>query len=603
QLSLFINEKGLKKVISKGMQAQNPIAIDINRDISHNYQLSIKGNASVITLLPKLKLLTQKQVNIINQYQLIDGQSPFSSRITLNDQGKLQKLAVNSSLIGSSINAFSSLVKGKNTTLPFSLDYTDKTHQLNLQFKKRLNLSLALTDQGNLKGILIDNRGTGKTYQSGLAQLYLKLATFNYNRFNDFKRAFTATFKANKGGVPALSTIVNVDINSVDLGNNLKSPVKLSGNLQNLRIDSPLLTGKVNYQKNHLSAQLSRVAIDKLFAIMKKIETNPEGREVTVVNFAKRLPEMQITADKLFFKDKMVGKGMIKTSILDGRYSIDQIFIEGSHYYAEASGYEADEPQGITTHLQADFKSEDLRSIIDLFQLNPSLSGKFLDLSVNLSWPGRAHTINLRQSYGKADLRAQNIKLRKVSSGVVGIFSLIDIPSIFKRISLGFKNLNSSKISFDTVNGHWSIGGGRAMTRDAYATGSLIELNVIGAVDLHRRLFDDINMTVIPKASNIIPVVGAMAGGIIGATIGIFVQQIAGNTMNKVGSIPYVISGPWNKPIMTSGNTPPNTTNSAQTQTTHNNQPKATTTAQQNTSHKTTLKPPQPSIILESLAP
>lgn len=93
--------------------------------------------------------------------------------------------------------------------------------------------------------------------------------------------------------------------------------------------------------------------------------------------------------------------------------------------------------------------------------------------------------------------------------------------------------------------------GGRAITRDAYATGSVVELQLVGAADLYRREFDDMDLTVIPKASNILPIIGAVAGGVVGGAAGVLVQQTVGDNLNRAVGLPYVIGGTWQAPTVT----------------------------------------------------
>lgn len=556
QLSVLVNENGLQQVDAKGKHEQSPVAVTIRRDRKKNYLIHVDTKATVSKILPKLKLFSKQQAALLRKYHLVAGQSDYQADIRIDNHGELQQVEVSSPLVGTSINAFSLLTKSAKSTLPLTLTYTPTSGELVANLKNQLQLTLAIAKNGQIRGLLVDNSNKKRHYKNGDIQMYWQAKRFDLVNFNAFRSAYAAT-QTNKQKTPTYRYRLAVDLAAVVFGKDITLPLKLQGNNDNLKVTSPLLSGTMHYRPNHFDAEFEQVEVSQLFHLAKKTEINPEGREVTVIDLAKTLPQMRIHIDKVIYKGNNVGNASIATSIRDGRYSIDQIFVQGKNYYFEASGYEAAEPQGIATHLALDFKAEKIQDIIALFQLNPFLDAKFIDISANMAWPGKAHTLNLRQSYGKARLAAQNVKISEVSTGVGGVFGLMDIGSILKRISLDFKNLSSSKLSFDTIDGHWNIGGGRAMTRDAYATGSLVELKVVGAVDLHRRIFDDIDMTVIPKASNIIPVVGAVSGGFVGAVVGIVIQQVAGDTMNEAVGLPYVISGEWQKPIVTFGSEPP----------------------------------------------
>lgn len=548
---VLINEQGLQQVTLQGRQEKQPIKINIHRDQAKNYRTHVDVNADALDLLSKLKLITVEQKQLIGNYRLINGRSPYEAVIIIDKNGDFQSVKLTSSLQGTALNLFSLLQKGRQTHLPLQLRYTAKNRRLEVNLQKRMDLTLAVDNNGQLEGLMLDNRNRKKAYQAGLLQFYWHTKRFNFSRLDNFRLAWAELSKTQSKHKPYRYQF-DVAIDAMQVSDDKPaSPLTIRGNLAQLNVVSPFANGQVNYQKNKLLANFSLLDVSRWLDFVSKTEINPEGREVTSIDLAKTLPQMQITIDRLLYEGNNVGSANIRTSIQDGRYSIDQLFVRGKNYFFEASGYEAKEPQGIATHIQADFKGEDIDKIIQLFKLNPILDGKFIDLSATLSWPGKAHELNLRKSYGSMKVNAQNVKLTQVSSGVGGVIGLMDIAGILRRISLDFQNLSSSKIAFDVVKGNWNIGGGRAMTRDAYATGSLIDLKIVGGADLHRRLFDNIKVTVIPKASNVIPVVGAVAGGVVGAVIGVVVQQVVGGVMNEAVGLPYVLSGSWVKPVLT----------------------------------------------------
>ncbi|MBS9778082.1 MAG: hypothetical protein KGV50_04885 [Gammaproteobacteria bacterium] len=559
QTTSLINEKGLHNVNVNGYYNKQPLSVELKRDRRKNYVTTVNIIDNPITLLSNLKILNKKEFAVLTNANLINGKSQFKATQIFDETGSPVKTKVSSSLMGTSFNIFGALVKKNQHKLPLSVEFLQKTKMLKASLGNTA-IQVGLNSNNHLVGLLLDNINRKKPYKKGSAQLYWHSRRLNLEALNSFREAFVQTRTSQSSPTPTLKYLIDVNIRSLMMNSKSSYPFVVKGSDDTLQVKSPLATGMLYYKKNQFDASFKHLNVSQIIRFVTKTEITEDGREVSKIDLAKALPQMQLNVDKILYKDNNVGKASIRTSIRDGRYSIDQILIHGDDYYFEASGYEAKEPQGIATKLQADFKGEEISQIVKLFKLQPILDGKFIDISANLSWPGKAHTLNLKQSYGQASLNAQNVKLVNVSSGIGGVLGLMDITSIFKRISMDFKNLSSSKISFDTVKGNWNIGGGRAITRNAYATGSLIDLKLIGAADLHRRQFDNINATVIPKASNVIPVVGAVAGGVVGAVIGVVVQKIAGKAMNKAVGLPYVISGKWENPIVTSGTKPPKST-------------------------------------------
>lgn len=556
-----VNQDGLQQLTIDAKLFKQPIYIDLSRQTvvkTDGYQVNIRAKkANPLVLLPHLKLLDHSQAQLIRQYGILSGADDYQVALRLKTNGDLLDVRVKSQWKNTTLKGFSLLNKSAGQPLTLQLNYRADKRRLAVEIGKDktattncLSLITKINSQGDIDGLSLSNQHKQAPYQQGTVAIHLNSKALDIMKLRQFQQAFATTQEksSKKRAKKPLAYDLAIKIDAAKINQNTRIPLALSGKLSNLKIVSPLLSGTVNYQNNRLRADIERAETYKLFNLFKKQSINPEGREVTTINLANTLPAMDINVNQLIYKDKNIGSGTIHTSIKDGRYSIDQILVNGQYYYFDASGYEAAEPQGIVTHLQADFRGENIGALIGLFKLNKMMDAKFIDMSLNLSWPGKAHTLNLRQSYGKAHLNAQNIKLINMSSRIGSVFGLMDIASIIRRVSLDFQNLTSSKLSFDTIKGNWNIGGGRAITRNAYATGSVVELRLVGAADLYRREFDNMDLTVIPKASNIFPIIGAVAGGLVGSAAGLLVQQTVGDNINRVVGLPYTIAGAWQAP-------------------------------------------------------
>lgn len=545
-VTVFINEGGLKNIKAKGQLNGQPIQIDLVGN-DKGYRVDTFLTAEAIKILPQLKLISQAEAAVLKKFKLLSGKSRYKASMDFSTEGSLRQLDVTSALTGTRINIFDAVKKTAKQKNILILTYSAKKQYVQFHIDNMLMLKAGFDRAGELVGLVVDNDIKKRTYRPGIMQLYLDNKRLNATALNAFVNAYKPPSKEKKSR-KTMKYQAQIDIKQLAFEGRKVFPLSIKGDTANVQLNSPMINGNIQYQENQLNAQLSRVEVDTLFELIKQTEINPGGRKVETISLARALPQLDINIEKVVFKGKTVGDFHLETSIRDGLYSIDQGLLSGQNYFLEISGYEAKEPQGVTTYIQADFKGEQLASVIHNFSLNEVIDAKNLDVSANLAWPGKAHTLNVQRSYGKAHMSALNVKLLTVSSGVGSVFGLMDVMGILKRISLDFKNLNSSKISFDTVQGHWNIGGGRAVTRDYYADGSIVALKVEGAIDLHRREFDDVNISVIPRASNVLPIVGAVAGGVVGVAAGFVIQQVIGDNLDEAVGIPYEISGTWEKP-------------------------------------------------------
>jgi|GEM_PF-4342270 len=557
---IHIDSKGLKRLVINGLSNRQRLDLNVNR-MNKGYQISGKGRVDPIKMLLQFKLINKAQSELIAQYQLLRGSPNARLRLFITHDGKIDDLHIDSALDNTALNLFGVVVKSAKTRLPLSISFQERSRQLQLRLEKRLRLVTAIGKNADLSGLLIDNFNPRRDYQTGKYQFYLRSKAFDFKRFFDFTQQYKALAKHVKKQktMPGLSQWqFDVAIDALAIAEKVTLPFTLKGNVENLSIQSPWLSGQISYQdtpeKNRLSADLERLEIDRLYYLLTQTYPFSSDKVEHYADWFKNLPAMAIKVGQFVYRNKTIGSANLNTSIRqDGGvslYSIDQLLVQGRQYFLEGSGHEAAEPQGISTHLQLQFKGEKLRDIIKLLQLNETVDARFLDVNMALAWQGKAYSLNLKRSYGKASLQAQNVKLLNVSSGLGGVFGIMDIAGILKRVSLDFKNLTTSKIAFDSVSGSWNIGGGRAVANQLSAEGSVIDTRIKGALVLGEQIFDDLILTIIPKASNVLPVIGMVTGGVAGAAAGLLVQQTIGDAINKINEFSYVISGPWSKPVI-----------------------------------------------------
>lgn len=546
--TVSLNTDGLQQLRATGLLQGSPAEIAVDTQKS-GYTVKIKNTGNLPNTLTHLQLLPNRLFQWLIEAEAVTGQSDFITTLALDQTGTLHTVAVQSDLSGTQLNLLSALKKPKKTPLTTRLNYNHQQRFFSLQLGQA-KLQAGLTEKGKIKGLLLSNLAKKPSYQADKIQLYWQAKEFDYALFEHLHHE---VFPLSANHQEQLPVTLNLHFDSVYFANGKTYPFSLWGKSTDLHLDSPILSGFFEFKGGHLQADIQKAHLDKLLQLNDKKTTNPAGRPVTKMGLTKALPTLTLRVEQLYFKDNIIGDASLKTSEDQKHYSIDQLLVNGQHFYIEASGYEKTEPQGLTTHFQADFKGEDLLAVIKSLGLNEMIDAKSLDLSLKLSWPGKAHTLNLQQSYGQGKISALNLKMLNIDAGVGGVFGLMDITQILKRITLDFKNITTSKIAFDELSGNWNIGGGRAVTRDFHAQGSVIAIKLSGPIDLYRHEFDDLEMTVIPKTSNVLPVIGAVTGGVVGSAIGLAVKQLLGKQIDGMIGLPYIISGSWVNPQLDFG--------------------------------------------------
>ena len=102
-------------------------------------------------------------------------------------------------------------------------------------------------------------------------------------------------------------------------------------------------------------------------------------------------------------------------------------------------------------------------------------------------------------------------------------------------------------MSFNSVDGTFTLEGGNATTDDLTIVSPAADIAISGRTGLRSKDYDQ-EMVVTPRAGVALPVVGALAGGPVGAAAGLVVQSLLGRKINRAASSTYRVTGSWEKP-------------------------------------------------------
>jgi uncharacterized protein YhdP len=137
-----------------------------------------------------------------------------------------------------------------------------------------------------------------------------------------------------------------------------------------------------------------------------------------------------------------------------------------------------------------------------------------------------------------------------VQPGVGRLFGLVSVTELPRRLSLDFGDVLGKGFAFDAINGDFRFANGNAITQNLKIRAPAAEITITGRAGLKARDYDQ-EVLIVPHLGNSLPVVGALAGGPIGAAAGLAVQGILGRGLNQTARKRYKVTGSWDKPIFT----------------------------------------------------
>ena len=104
-------------------------------------------------------------------------------------------------------------------------------------------------------------------------------------------------------------------------------------------------------------------------------------------------------------------------------------------------------------------------------------------------------------------------------------------------------------LSFDRVAGRFVLADGVASTDDLRIDAPAAEIRMRGRTDLEARTYDQ-TLVVRPGVSSALPIIGALAGGPVGAAAGAALQQIFSGPIQGISEVRYSVTGGWDDPVI-----------------------------------------------------
>jgi len=171
-------------------------------------------------------------------------------------------------------------------------------------------------------------------------------------------------------------------------------------------------------------------------------------------------------------------------------------------------------------------------------------------ITSTLIWPAPAYKPSLESLVGEMDIDLKKGRILKVEPGAARLAGLFAIQTLPRRLSLDFKDLVLDGLDYETVRGTVQLANGVAHAPLVQLNGAIGVLDISGESNLVSKTYNQ-RITVLPRVSAALPVIGAISGG---ATAGLgvlfaggFLKAI-GVDFDRIGLREYTLTGNWEEP-------------------------------------------------------
>jgi uncharacterized protein YhdP len=314
-----------------------------------------------------------------------------------------------------------------------------------------------------------------------------------------------------------------------------------AGDITRFELKSRELAGSFEWLSagsGKLSGRIAQFSIPE--GITKPTDMEAKAREVI-----DKIPALDITVDKLSFKDRALGAVRLVAENRDGYWNA-KVDAKNDDGTLEATGRWR--PSSTQPDTRVDFKlgAKSIEKLLVRIGYPDTVRRGSANLSGNLSWNGSPFTIDYPSLNGGLKLDAAGGQFIKLEPGVGRLLGILSLQSLPRRITLDFRDIFSDGFAFDSIGGQFTVAGGVMETKELQIQGPSAKVLMSGAVNLGAET-QNLKVRVQPAVGESIAVGAMFANPIAGAVVWV-AQKIMKDPLDQAFAFEYAVSGSWADP-------------------------------------------------------
>lgn len=259
------------------------------------------------------------------------------------------------------------------------------------------------------------------------------------------------------------------------------------------------------------------------------------------------LRALQLTADNVQFQRARLGRVALTTEPQPNGLKVRQFLSTTGDTQISARGTWTQSGAQVLSNFQIDVTASSLDAMLRNFDYAGRVEAAPLTAKFDVSWDGAPADFALERLSGLLSAKVGAGRLLKVEPGPGRIFGLLSLEAIPRRLTLDFSDMFQKGLTFDHITGDFQLSAGQAYTQGLTISGPSVDITIKGRTGLMARDYSQ-DMVVSPKLGNTLPIVGALAGGPVGAAAAFVVSGILSKPLSQIARYRYTVTGPWNNP-------------------------------------------------------
>ena len=260
------------------------------------------------------------------------------------------------------------------------------------------------------------------------------------------------------------------------------------------------------------------------------------------------LPALHLYARSFRYSGVELGETRIEAYPTSSGFHFEKVDAASEHLSVQASGDWSLGEQGQRSDFEIHMASVSLGDFLRTMDISSSMQGGQTLVDFSAWWPGSPAAFALSRLNGRIEFSVVDGNITDASAGGGRLLGLLSITALPKRLSLDFRDVFDAGFSFDRATGTFEMENGTATTDDMLLDSSAASISIEGHTDLVERQYDQL-LTIRPGLGNTLPIIGAIAGGPVGAAAGLALQGLLHGQIGEATQVQYTITGDWENPV------------------------------------------------------
>jgi uncharacterized protein (TIGR02099 family) len=259
------------------------------------------------------------------------------------------------------------------------------------------------------------------------------------------------------------------------------------------------------------------------------------------------LPALHLHVEDLRLGEAVIGDTRLETYPQPGALHVEQFNARSEALSLSARGDWRSLAEGSASRFSVEFASRNLGEMLQALGFAEFVEGGETIITLEGEWPGAPSAFALDKVDGKLALSVGSGRIPDADPGAGRLFGLFSLSEIPRRLALDFSDFFRSGLAFNKIEGEFVLKDGSAFTDALLIDSPAAEIRLRGRTGLREQEYAQ-TMEVLPRAGNVLPVVGALAAGPAGAALGAVAQAVLQKPFKQITRTLYSVNGSWDRP-------------------------------------------------------